>query len=104
MSDQQSNNVQCRGRVPVNHRDMELMPENRYRDLGQLDARLDSFHPATEEVVLRLDAWQCLEFWAEPRFSLAQLRDFLREEAGLELQWRPINGTMFESEVISRMK
>lgn len=106
--------IACRGRVPLDVNN-PLPPRG---DLGNLDARFQSFCPEAEYVTLRLDARHNLEFWAEPRFSLTELAAFLLEEEGIELTWRrdtrhhyetvPVtmqlaNGAQFQTKMIKNM-
>ncbi len=86
---QMPHSIVCRGRVPINCSDPWAVEQMKGRDLGRMEARLDSYCEETEEVKLRLDALHSLEFWAEPRFTLQQLKQFLLEEYSLELSWKP---------------
>lgn len=99
----------CRGRIPmegvVPHgcSTVDYNMHRKFRDPGVIDdARLQNFYEDTGTVVLRLDSWQNMAFWAECHLPLDQLQQWLRTQ-GVDMQWRvmPSNDEKNESDTAS---
>ncbi len=76
--------LHCRGRV---HMDPQY-PRPNGRDPGVIDdAKLQSFDPETGTLIVRLDTWQNLAFWAECHIGMDQLQKWLLDQ-GVEMQWK----------------